>query len=105
MIEAMACGAPVFALPGGSVAEVVKDGVSGYICHSVDEMVQRAKKAPEFDFEKVRQYGLQTFSLDRMVQAYADLYAEILGERTASLAKRTLEMGELGELDDPRAIA
>jgi glycosyltransferase involved in cell wall biosynthesis len=102
MIEAMACGAPVFALPGGSVAEIVKDGVSGYICHSVEEMVKRAKHAPEFDFAQVRRYGLEKFSLDRMVQSYADLYAEILGERTASQAKKTLA---IDELDEPRAIA
>ena len=34
MIEAMACGTPVLALPGGSVEEVVRDGVSGFICNS-----------------------------------------------------------------------
>jgi glycosyltransferase involved in cell wall biosynthesis len=101
MVEAMACGAPVYALPGGSVAEVVKDGVSGYICQSVDEMAERAKGAPDFDFRCVREYVLQEFSLDRMVQSYADLYAEILGERTAALAKRTLGV----DLDEPRAIA
>lgn len=101
-IESMACGAPVFALPGGSVAEIVKDGVSGYICHSVDDMVERAKNAHKFDAKQVRDYGLREFSLDRMVQGYADLYAEILGERTAALAKETLQ---LGELDEPRAIA
>ena len=102
MIEAMACGAPVFALPGGSVPEIVKDGVSGYICQSVDEMVERAKRAPEFDFKQVRRYVVQEFSLDRMVQAYVELYSEILGERTAALAKESLD---LGELDEPRAIA
>jgi glycosyltransferase involved in cell wall biosynthesis len=32
MLEAMACGIPVLAMPGGSVPEVVRDGVSGYIC-------------------------------------------------------------------------
>jgi glycosyltransferase involved in cell wall biosynthesis len=102
MIEAMACGAPVFALPGGSVAEIVKDGVSGYICQSAEEMVERAKHAPEFDFQQVRRYGLEEFSMDRMAQSYADLYAEILGERTASQAKKSLAVGEL---DGPRAIA
>jgi len=102
MIEAMACGAPVYALPGGSVAEIVKDGVSGYICQSVDEMVEHAKHAAEFDSRQVRKYGLEEFSLERMVQSYADLYAEILGERTAELAKESLS---LGELDEPRAIA
>jgi glycosyltransferase involved in cell wall biosynthesis len=29
MLEAMACGTPVLAMPGGSVSEVVRDGVSG----------------------------------------------------------------------------
>jgi len=102
MVEAMACGAPVYALPGGSVAEIVKDGVSGYVCHSVNEMVEHAKHAPEFDFEQVRRHVMEEFSLERMVQSYADLYAEILGERTVALAKQSLT---LGEMDEPRAIA
>src|SRR6476661_2490130 len=34
MVEAMACGTPVLALRGGSVPEVVRDGVSGYLCRS-----------------------------------------------------------------------
>jgi glycosyltransferase involved in cell wall biosynthesis len=102
MVEAMACGAPVYASPGGSVAEIVKDGVSGYICSSVDEMVERARGAADFDFAGTRKYVVEEFSLDRMVQSYADLYAEILGERTAALAKESLSVDEL---DEPRAIA
>jgi len=102
MIEAMACGAPVYALPGGSVPEIVKDGVSGYICASVDALVGRAKNAAQFDFAKVRQYVEREFSLTRMVQAYADLYAEILGESTAVKAKETLG---IDEFEEPRAIA
>ncbi len=102
MIEAMACGAPVFALPGGSVAEVVKDGVSGYICTSIDDMVERARKAPEFDFQGVRQFVQDQFSTEKMAQAYADLYMEIAGV-TAAKAPRS----ELAEADPEgsRAIA
>ena len=33
MIEAMACGTPVLALPGGAVEEVVRDGISGFVCN------------------------------------------------------------------------
>jgi len=102
MVEAMACGAPVYAFPGGSVPEIVRDGVSGYICHSIDDMAERAKAAPDFNFANVRQYVVDEFSLDRMVQSYADLYAEIIGERTAVIAKQALE---LREMDGPRAIA
>ena len=72
MIEAMACGTPVIALPGGSVPEIVKDGVSGYVCRSVEEMAARAQQAGEFDPADVRAYAENTFSLDRMVQQYAD---------------------------------
>ncbi len=32
MIEAMACGTPVLALPGGAVEEVIRAGLSGFVC-------------------------------------------------------------------------
>ncbi len=76
MIEAMSCGTPVLALKGGSVPEVVRDGISGFVCSSVDEMAERAKNlkiAPE----QVRAYAEQNFSLDRMVDEYARMYREI----------------------------
>jgi glycosyltransferase involved in cell wall biosynthesis len=37
MIEAMACGTPVIAFPGGAVEEIVEDGVSGRVCRDVAE--------------------------------------------------------------------
>jgi glycosyltransferase involved in cell wall biosynthesis len=91
MIEAMACGAPVFALPGGSVAEVVKDGVSGAICLSVADMVEAAAKATKFDPKVVRQYMIDNFSVDKMVQAYADLYLEAAGGSHNVSSERTDE--------------
>ncbi len=87
MIEAMACGTPVIALPGGSVPEIVKDGVSGYVCRSVEEMVVRAQQAGEFSPAALRAYAENTFSLERMVRQYADVYEGIL---SVPLAKPTL---------------
>ncbi len=81
MIEAMACGTPVLALPGGAVEEVVCDGVSGFVCRSIDEMVQRAVALPgAFSPSKVRQYCQQYFSLERMVVDYIALYQSLVGE-------------------------
>jgi len=40
MAEALACGTPVVALRGGSVPEVLEDGVTGFICETEDELVQ-----------------------------------------------------------------
>ena len=83
MIEAMACGTPVLALPGGSVPEIVQDGVSGCLCRSVDELAARLRTAGEFVPATVRSYAERKFSLDRMVRQYADLYAEILDGESA----------------------
>jgi glycosyltransferase involved in cell wall biosynthesis len=80
MIEAMACGTPVLAFNRGSVPEVVKDGVSGWICGSVDELAERVQHltiAPA----TVRNYVEQEFALDRMVDRYVELYTELLEER------------------------
>ena len=39
MVEAMATGTPVIAFPGGSVAEIVRDGISGFVCSGVEDAV------------------------------------------------------------------
>ncbi|HST79415.1 MAG TPA: glycosyltransferase family 4 protein, partial [Verrucomicrobiae bacterium] len=62
-----------------------EDGVSGYIGHSVDELVQRAKNL-HFQAESVRAYAQKYFSSERMANDYISLYSEILGSRTADEA-------------------
>ena len=39
MVESLACGTPVVAMARGAAPEVLKDGLSGILCHSADEMV------------------------------------------------------------------
>jgi glycosyltransferase involved in cell wall biosynthesis len=81
MIEAMACGTPVLALPGGAVEEVVANGVSGYICESAEEIVQRARTLPgAFKPASVRQYCEKNFSVECMVANYIGLYQELVTE-------------------------
>jgi len=80
MIEAMACGTPVLALPGGAVLEVVKDNVSGWVGRSIDELAKQAAAA-DFPPEIVRGYIEQEFSLEAMVAKYAAYYDETLTSR------------------------
>jgi glycosyltransferase involved in cell wall biosynthesis len=80
MVEAMACGTPVIATPGGSVPEIVRDGVSGYICRKVPQMVECVSKL-KFDPATVRRYVEENFSIDRMVNSYLKLYEDALSER------------------------
>jgi glycosyltransferase involved in cell wall biosynthesis len=77
MLEAMACGTPVLALPGGSVGEVIENGVNGFICQSMEELVERSRQvaiAPGM----VRQYAQEGYSLEHMAARYAKLYQSIL---------------------------
>jgi glycosyltransferase involved in cell wall biosynthesis len=77
MVEAMACGTPVLAMPGGSVPEVVRDGVSGYICRNVRDMANRVRSL-NINCATVRKYVEENFSIERMVRDYLALYRDAL---------------------------
>jgi len=77
MIEAMACGTPVLAFAGGSVAEIVRDGVSGWICRDADEMADRIVAAP-VPSASCREWVAANFSISRMVDRYVALYERAL---------------------------
>jgi glycosyltransferase involved in cell wall biosynthesis len=79
MIEAMACGTPVLALPGGSVEEVVKEGVSGHVRGTAEELA-RCVCNLAFDAKMVRGYAEQFFSAERMARDYIQLYAGLAGD-------------------------
>ncbi|MBV9340726.1 MAG: glycosyltransferase, partial [Acidobacteria bacterium] len=83
MVEAMACGTPVLAMPGGSVAEIVRNGVSGFICSSAREMSKRVRDL-NIPAASVRRYVEENFSVERMVRSYASLYEQILREGQAA---------------------
>lgn len=82
MVEAMACGTPVLAMPGGSVPEVVREGLSGHICRTVVQMSKRVREL-NFSPRAVRQYVEENFSIERMAREYAGVYNKIVAETPA----------------------
>ncbi len=82
LIEAMACGTPVLATPRGSVPEIVKDGISGYVCSTVNDLVKRARNL-QIPAATVRAYMEEFFSVERMTRDYIALYSEILRDGVA----------------------
>jgi glycosyltransferase involved in cell wall biosynthesis len=83
MLEAMACGTPVFAFPGGSVPEIVHPGISGAISSSAEEMAHAVRNT-KYKPEVVRGWVEQRFSVDSMVQRYVELYERVLNKNLGS---------------------
>jgi glycosyltransferase involved in cell wall biosynthesis len=80
MIEAMACGAPVLAFPRGSAPEVVRDGVSGWLCPSLAAMAQRAR-APLPSPDSCRNWVERNFEYRQMARRYAAYYTRRIALR------------------------
>lgn len=78
MIEAMACGTPVVAFNRGSVSEVIKDGVTGFIVKDEKEMIEAMKKINEIDRIKCREHIEKHFTIEKMVDAYERVYKKII---------------------------
>ena len=93
MIEAMACGTPVLAFRGGSVAEIIEDGTTGRIVESVEEAVQAMPSVLALDRRAVRARFEERFSATRMAADYVKLYQKMLRKRVAS-ERRLASMAE-----------
>ncbi len=78
MIEAMACGTPVIAFARGSVPEVVRQGVSGFVCRSVSEASAAVSRVPEMNRADVREDAESRFDAKSIVDSYERLYQERL---------------------------
>jgi glycosyltransferase involved in cell wall biosynthesis len=81
MTEAMACGTPVIAFREGSVPEIIRDGVTGYVVDSVEEAVAAIEKVASLDRRRCRQEFEDRFSVSRMAEDYETLYEELVAHR------------------------
>ena len=78
MIEAMACGTPVLAFRNGSVAEVIDEGVTGFIVDSEEEGVRRLGALLALDRGRVRRRFEERFTASRMAADYVKIYKSLV---------------------------
>ncbi len=78
MAEAMACGTPVIGMSKGAVPEVVEEGMTGFCCTGIDEMVASVGKLDNINRLKVRSRAAEKFSAQAMVENYVQLYNGVL---------------------------
>ena len=83
LIEALACGTPVFAYRRGSIPEIIDDGVTGFICDSMAEMIAKLDQLPSINRRRCRDAFQNRFTVERMVKDYLTVY-----ERMATVPAR-----------------
>jgi glycosyltransferase involved in cell wall biosynthesis len=86
MIEALACGVPVIAFEGGSVREVIDDGVTGFVVESVDRAVEAVRRIEEIDRRACRERFERRFTATRMACDYLNVYGNLLAARSGMVA-------------------
>jgi glycosyltransferase involved in cell wall biosynthesis len=80
VIEAMAAGTPVLAYRRGSMPELIKNGVSGYLVENEEEMVEMAHRVAAIERAQCRNWVKENFSVEQMVDAYERLYHKAASE-------------------------
>jgi glycosyltransferase involved in cell wall biosynthesis len=78
MTEAMACGTPLIGFPRGSVPEVIRDGVNGFTCRTVEDAARAVGRIGGISRAAVRADCEARFSSEVIVTAYETLYREML---------------------------
>jgi glycosyltransferase involved in cell wall biosynthesis len=78
MIEAMACGTPVIAYNRGSVAEIIQEGVSGFIVEDETSAVAAVGRLPQLSRKAIRAQFEQRFTARRMALDYLAVYRGLM---------------------------
>lgn len=95
MVEAMTCGTPVIAFNRGSVPEIVKDGVTGFIVdpddtdrpgkgswiikkQGIEGLVEAIARIPSIDRKACREHVQQHFTIQHMIDGYEKIYEAML---------------------------
>lgn len=98
MIESMACGTPVIAYNRGSVSEIVRDGLTGFIIdpddtdrpnkgnwiikkQGVEGLVEAIQRIGEIDRAACRKHVEEHFTVEKMVEGYEKVYEKVISER------------------------
>jgi glycosyltransferase involved in cell wall biosynthesis len=86
MVEALACGTPVLALNQGSVPEILRDGVTGFVRQSEEELAWAVSQLDQIDRAACRAEAVLRFSPAAMAERYEAAYERLIASRQLQLA-------------------
>jgi glycosyltransferase involved in cell wall biosynthesis len=87
MAEALACGTPVVARRRGSVPEVVRDGSTGLIGETDEELVALCRRVGELDRAACRADAERRFSVQAMADGYEAVYRRVAAQAETAMAR------------------
>ncbi|KKW35698.1 hypothetical protein A2852_00370 [Candidatus Adlerbacteria bacterium RIFCSPHIGHO2_01_FULL_54_23] len=80
LIEAMACGCPVVAMNRGSIPEIIKTGVTGYVVEDVEGMLEAVQNIGQINRKACRAHALRNFSAKKMADGYEAIFKKLLND-------------------------
>jgi glycosyltransferase involved in cell wall biosynthesis len=76
-IEALACGLPVLTCPSGAAPEILREGITGFMRESDEELTEAALRVREVSRAGCRAWAEQRFDIHHMMQNYLTLYQSL----------------------------
>jgi glycosyltransferase involved in cell wall biosynthesis len=73
-VEALACGTPVIASPRGSLNEIVRPGIDGFLCADDDALMKACHDVLAIDRKACRTGAVERFSTEQMAGGYDRAY-------------------------------
>ena len=83
MAESLSAGTPIIGTNKGSIPEIVKHGDNGFLCYSMDDMVEAVKKINSISSFKCRLSALNNYSKDVFIDSTLEMY-----EKAINLSKK-----------------
>jgi len=74
MLESLYCGTPVIAFSRGSVPEIIKNGVNGFVTNNLDEMYNAVLSIGKINRARCNETVESEFSIESMYQKYMEFY-------------------------------
>lgn len=91
MAEANSCGTPVIAFNRGSVPEVVKDGVSGFVVDNSAEMILAIEKLTTLQRKDCADHARENFAESIMIDRYESIFESIVATPSETPPTRPLD--------------
>ncbi len=86
--EALACGTPVIAYDRGSMRELIRPGVDGFLTTDVDTAVAAVELVSTLDRSQIRASAVRRFDRAEMAGRYVAVYRDLLSTTSPRVGRR-----------------